>query len=168
MTWYALRSRPHMEQSAYRQVRARGFGAYLPCLPVKPTNPRARKLRPLFPGYLFVEADLQAVGLSAFQYVPYSSGLVCFGGEPAPITNEIIQGLRRRLLELAPESAAHGAQLARGDRVVIVEGPLAEWEAVVDRRISGKARVRVLLELLGGRRVPLELPVSQVNPLSRT
>jgi transcription antitermination factor NusG len=51
---------------------------------------------------------------------------------------------------------------------VIVEGPLAEWEAVVDSRISGKARVRVLLELLGGRRVPLELPVSQVYPLRRT
>lgn len=167
MSWYVLRSRPHVEASAYRQVRARGFDAYYPCLRVTPVNPRARTLRPFFPGYLFVEADLGTVGLSAFQYMPHSVGLVCFGGEAAQVPTEVIQGIRRRLSELAKEGTAQTERFNQGEQLTIVEGPLAGWEAVFDRRISGHERVRVLLELVGGRRLPVELSDSQVARLGR-
>jgi transcriptional antiterminator RfaH len=38
---------------------------------VRPVNPRARKTRPYFPGYLFVQADLAAVGLVEFRWMPH-------------------------------------------------------------------------------------------------
>lgn len=162
MTWYVLRSRPHVEERAFRQVRARGFEAYYPCLRATPVNPRARALRPFFPGYLFVEADLGATGLSTFQYMPHSVGLVCFGGEAASVPAEVVQGIRRRLSEMATEAVSRADKFGRGERLTIVEGPLAGWGAVFDRRTTGEERVRVLLELLGGRRLPVELSASQI------
>ena len=81
--WYALRSKPRKEEVVWKQVRTQGFEAYFPRLRVNPVNPRSRKLRPYFPGYLFVYADLEEVGVSVFQWMPHSIGLVCFGGEPA-------------------------------------------------------------------------------------
>jgi len=167
MNWYVLRSRPHLEQSAYGQVRARGFQAYYPCVRATPVNPRARRFRPFFPGYLFVEADLQMVGLSTFQYMPHSMGLVCFGGEAAQVPGELIQGLRLRLSDLTRAGASQADMFSRGERLLIVEGPFAGYEAIFDARVSGHARARVLLELLGGRRLPVELGASQVTRLRR-
>ena len=102
-----------------------------------PANPRARKPCPFFPGYLFVEAELHAVGISTFRYMPYCTDLVCsFGGEAAQIPNELIQGLRRRLSELAKEGGTPAEVFSKGERVAIVEGPFAGWEAVFDARLS--------------------------------
>ena len=56
--WYALRTKPHKEQAVYRQLLADEVTAYFPCLQVKPKNPRASKIRAYFPGYMFVNLDL--------------------------------------------------------------------------------------------------------------
>ena len=48
--WYALRTRPHKEQSVYRQLLSDEITVYFPCLQVKPKNPRASKIRAYFPG----------------------------------------------------------------------------------------------------------------------
>jgi transcriptional antiterminator RfaH len=163
MSWYVLRSRPNAEERAFQQVRACGFEAYYPRLRAARVNPRARAFRPFFPGYLFVEADLARVGLSVFQYMPHSTGLVCFGGEAAPVPAEVIQGMRRRMSKLAAEGASLADGFGRGERLTIVEGPFAGWGAVFDRRLSGQERVRVLLELLSGRQLPVELSASQIS-----
>jgi len=123
-------------------------------------NPRARAYRPFFPGYLFVETDLERVGLSTFQYMPHSAGLVCFGGEAAPVPAEVVQGIRRRLSRLAADGASQADGFSQGERLTIVEGPLAGWGAIFDRRVTGEDRVRVLLQLLNGRQLPVELSAS--------
>ena len=62
--WYALRSKPCKEDILWRQVGLRGFECFYPRLRVKPVNPRSRKIRPYFPGYMFVRADLSEAGNS--------------------------------------------------------------------------------------------------------
>ena len=73
--WYALRSKPRKEEALWGQLLARGFETFYPRLRINPVNPRARKLAPYFPGYMFVYADLEEVGPSTFNYMPFSLGL---------------------------------------------------------------------------------------------
>jgi len=73
---YALRSKPCKEAIVWQSSQARGFKTFYPHLRVQPVNPRSRKVKPYFPGYMFVQADLDVVGLSTFQYMPYAIGFV--------------------------------------------------------------------------------------------
>jgi transcriptional antiterminator RfaH len=162
--WYALRSKPRKEEVVWKQVRTQGFETYFPRLRVNPVNPRSRKLRPYFPGYLFVYADLEEVGVSVFQWMPHSIGLVSFGGEPAAVPENLIHTLRKRVEEIAVAGGEVFDGLHPGDVVRISDGPFSGYEAIFDTRLPGSERVRVLLELLGShRRVPMELSAGQIQ-----
>jgi hypothetical protein len=61
--WYAVQTHPNREFMAEGALAAiEGIETFLPTLHVKPVNPRSRTERPFFPGYLFVCADLSALG----------------------------------------------------------------------------------------------------------
>jgi len=162
--WYALRRKPRKEEVVWRQVRTQGFEAFYPRLRVNPVNPRSRKVRPYFPGYLFVSADLDEVGVSVFQWMPHAIGLVAFGGEPAAVPDSLINALRKRVEEIAAAGGEVFDGLQPGDTVRINDGPFRGYEAIFDTRLPGNERVRVLLELLGSqRRVPIELSAGQIQ-----
>lgn len=167
-SWYALRSKPHREAMVWRQAQAMGYDTFYPRLKVRPVNPRAKSVRPYFPGYLFVRANLEAAGLSTFRYMPHAIGIVCFGGEPAIVPDHLIQALRKRVEDLRVAQIDPLNGLRRGDRVTIEGGPFEGYEAIFDVRISGAERVRVLLNLLGGRCVPLELNASLIQISKRS
>lgn len=161
--WYALRSKPCKEAIVWQQVQARGFETFYPRLRVRPVNPRARKVKPYFPGYMFVQADLDVVGLSTFQYMPYTMGLVCFGGEPAHVPEAAIHAIRRRVGEIAEAGGELFDGLKRGDPVWIQDGPFAGYEAIFDTQISGRDRVRVLLQMISGRNIKIEMCAAQIE-----
>ncbi len=162
--WYALRSKPRKEDMVWRQVQSQGFEVFYPRIRVHPVNPRARKLKPYFPGYLFVHADLAESGLSVFQWMPHTVGLVAFGGEPAIVPENLIHAIRKRVEEINAAGGEVFDGLSHGDTVRISDGPFRGYEAIFDARLPGTVRVRVLLELLGSRRqVPLVLDAGQIE-----
>lgn len=162
--WYALRSKPRKEEVLWRQVLARGFQVFFPRLRVFPVNPRAKKVKPYFPGYMFVHVDLEDVGLSTFQWMPYAVGLVSFDGEPAIVPENLIHALRKRLEEIAAAGGELFDGLRPGDPVMIRNGPFAGYEAIFDSRIPGSERVRVLIQMLSDqRRIPVELRAAQIE-----
>ena len=55
--WYALNSKPHQEGRVADYLRQRPVEVYLPLVRVNPVNPRAARVRPYFPGYLFARFD---------------------------------------------------------------------------------------------------------------
>jgi transcriptional antiterminator RfaH len=130
-------------------------------------NPRARKTQPYFPGYLFVRADLNETGQSVFEYMPYAAGLVAFGGEPAHVPESLIHGLQRRVAELAERGVGLPGGPKKNDRVWIQAGPFAGHEAIFDTRLQGGERVRLLLQMLSGQRVPIELDAAHVEASRR-
>jgi len=164
LNWYALRSKPRKEDVLYRQVINRGFEAYYPRMKVQPVNPRSRKLRPYFPGYMFVQADIETVGLSTFQWMPHASGLVVFGDEPAPVPESLIAAIRKRVDEINAAGGELFDGLHQGDKIQIFDGPFAGYEGIFDARLPGTERVRILLQLLGDKRiVPVELRAGQIR-----
>lgn len=162
--WYALRSKPRKEDAIWRQLRSDGFEVFYPRLKVNPVNPRSRKIKPYFPGYMFVLVDLEETGVSRFQWMPHTLGLVSFGGEPAHVPENLIVELRRRVLEISEAGGELFDGLKPGDSVRISSGPFEGYEAIFDARLPGSERVRVLLELLTSkRRLPVELPTGAIE-----
>ncbi|UIV71491.1 hypothetical protein H6S29_25190 (plasmid) [Escherichia coli] len=51
---------------------------------------------PLFPGYVFIKIDFNKTHSTTVTSVPWVKSFVSFGGEPVPVCEEIILGLRRR------------------------------------------------------------------------
>lgn len=166
--WYVIRSKPRKEEVVYQQLRTRGLKSYFPRLRVNPVNPRARKLKPYFPGYLFVYVDLETEGISTFKWMPFTLGLVTFDDEPASVPEALIHKLKARLQEINAAGGEVFDGLKAGDKVYIEDGPFAGYEAVFDARLPGSERVRVLLKLLNDKRqVPVELRAGQIRKSTR-
>jgi transcription antitermination factor NusG len=162
--WYALRSKPRKEIVVWRQILAHSLETFFPCIKVNPVNPRSRKYRPYFPGYLFVKADIEDTGLSSFKYMPHTLGLVCFDGEPAVVPENLIHEIGKRVEAINKAGGEVFDGLEPGDRVHIKDGPFKHYQAIFDTRLPGSERVRVLLELLGNQRqIPVELSAGQIE-----
>ena len=162
-TWYVLHSKPNKEEFLYDQLQANRIEAFCPHIRVQPVNPRARKIKPYFPGYVFVLLDLENVKISALGWMPGANGLVSFDGHPADVPENLVQAIRRRVNEISDAGGELLESLRPGETVVIQDGPFAGYQAIFDSRSSGTDRVRVLLTLLQKRRIPLELSAG-TNP----
>ncbi len=161
--WYVLRSKPHKEDLVWRQAVSQGFEIFYPRIPAQAVNPRARKIVPYFPGYMFVRVALEGVGLSTFRWMPHAHGLICFDGAPATVPDRLVEAIRARVAAIAAAGGELFLDLQRGDAVTITSGPFAGYEAIFDARLSGGERVRVLLTMLNDRHVPAEVGKAQIT-----
>lgn len=163
--WYVLNVKPHKERTVYNYLQSRNLNVYFPRYRVDPVNPRAAKVRPYFPGYMFVNINLDDEGDNALRWTPGTRGLVRFGNEPATVPDNLIHELRKRL-SLMETMKERQNRLEPGDRVRIVNGPFAGYEAIFDTRLSGKDRVQVLLAYLHSRPQRLNLNVNDLEKVS--
>lgn len=161
--WYTLRSKPRKEEILWKQLHSLNFEVFFPRLKVQPVNPRARKLKPYFPGYMFVYVDLEEVGLSTFQWMPHAIGLVSFDGEPASVPENLIHAIRKRVEQIAAAGGEIFHGLKPGDQIRISDGPFVGYEAIFDTRLPGSERVRVLIQMLSDRRLAVEMDAGQIQ-----
>lgn len=167
LKWYALRSKPRKEDVVWRQLKDKGYEVFYPRLRTNPVNPRAKKIRPYFPGYMFVRTDIHSVGVSTFQWMPHTLGLVSFGGEPVDVPEVLIHAIAQRVKEIADSGGEVLDGLKSGDTVHIQAGPFVGYDAIFDSRIPGTERVRVLLRFLSKRQVSVELKLSHIQQVRR-
>lgn len=161
--WYAIASHPNKEEILWRQLLSKEVEVFYPRLIVQPVNPRSRKIRPYFPGYMFVRTEIETVGISFFQYMPYAKGLVSFGGEPSVVPEALIETLRQKIEAIVKSGGEVLDGLKPGDSITIEHGPFAGYEAIFNLRIPGSQRVRVLLKMLSDQQIPLELNAGQIK-----
>jgi transcriptional antiterminator RfaH len=148
--WYVIQTKPHKEFMVRDALaRLQDVQAYLPTLRVKPVNPRARKVRPFFPGYLFARVDLSRVGLSAIHWNPGIVRMLGNGDEPVAISPHVIDKIRDRVGEIQQEEAFARGRFRKGDRVRVTTGPFEGFEGMFDTRLGGQTRARILVEFLG-------------------
>ncbi len=165
--WYVLRVKPHKERTVSERLRGWDIETYLPLVRVKPKNPRAAKQKPFFPGYVFIHAELESVGANSMNWMPGAIGLVSFGGTPAVVPENLILEIRQRLAHIEAEGGLILVDLEQGDKVRIVEGPFAGYEAIFDMRLPGKDRVQVLLSFLSQHPQPVELDAESIKKIDK-
>jgi transcription antitermination factor NusG len=161
--WYALQSKPQQENFLWDQLCMRNIDAYYPRIRVQTVNPRSKKIKPYFPGYMFVNVDLDQVGVSALQWMPGAARMLSFGNEFAPIPDHLVQAIRDRVDILNASNSDLVANLRPGDIVVLRSGAFAGYEAIFDARLHGQDRVRVLLQLLENQQFRMIVPIGQIS-----
>ena len=157
-SWYILHSKPRKEDFLVDQLKSHGFEAYCPFLRVDTVNPRARKMRPYFPGYVFLHVDLGLSRASSFQWMPGATGLVSFDSQPSMVPEALVQAVKKKVDDINAAGGEIFDGLKQGDLVEIRSGPFAGYEAIFDARLPGRERVRVLLKLLQGKSAKMEVP----------
>jgi transcription elongation factor/antiterminator RfaH len=162
--WYVIRTKPRKEEFLADQILIRKIEVFNPQIRVQTVNPRAKKVKPYFPGYVFLHLDFEKASAFSMQYIPGATGLVSFGGEAADVPDGLIQAIRHRVDEINTAGGELFEALKTGETVVIHSGPFAGYEAIFDARLPGSERVRVLLKLLKNRQMTVELPAGQVRP----
>lgn len=165
--WYAIQSKPNKEDALFDQLENQGYEVFFPRIRVNPVNPRAKKIKAYFPGYMFVHADLVEVGVSAFQFMPFARGMVSFDQEPATVPETLIHAIQKRVEQVNAAGGEVFDGLQKGDTIYIHDGPFSGYEAIFDVRLPGSERVRVLIKLLSQRQVPVELKAGQIRRETR-
>jgi transcriptional antiterminator NusG len=161
--WYVIHTCCHHEVRVEERLRQRGLEVFLPRF-MQPSRRRDRKIIlriPLFPGYLFVQDALETTTYHDIIKLPSVVRILSGSGRLQPVPQETIESIR---LALAGERPYYPYRcLKRGERVRVVEGPLA---GVVGRIMEAKEKQRkVVIEVeLFHRAMAVELKDEAVEP----
>lgn len=147
--WYAIHTHLRQEERVYSNLSVRGVETFLPRIKERKYNHFADKvtyiIRPFFPRYIFAKVKIADM-LHKISFTRGVHSVVGYGGDPAPINDEIISVIKSRTGEggcIMPRE-----QLAPGDEVIIEEGPLKSLRGIFERETNGADRVRILLKAI--------------------
>jgi len=147
-TWFVVRTKTGAEDRAAWHLKNQGFDVYLPQYRKEIRHARKTQtvLRPVFSGYLFVSIDLEQQRWGVINNTMGVIGLVQFDSTPCPVSEGIVDMVRRREKDGVVNLALDG--LKKGDVVRVREGAFAEHVALLDE-ISSDKRAILLLDLMG-------------------
>jgi len=160
--WYVIFCKPHQEKQVCASLTDKGCEVYYPTCIVRTDPLRPPKEQSFFPRYLFVRAAAESVGISVFNWIPGAIGLLKYGDAPAIVPDQVIDQLKERISMSAAAYERRGCPYKNGERVRIVGGPFAGYEAIFDLSLRGIERVRVLIKMLN-RPVTVDLNVNAIE-----
>ena len=148
--WYVAYTQPRMERWARTNLWERGVEVYLPMHQKRRRHARRTEWvsAPLFPRYVFVNADLAVVGARAIASARGVVNMVSYGSEPAVVRPSIIDGIREREDTDGVIRLEYERVYKPGEAVQICGGPFLDHRALFEAD-GDSDRVVVLLNLLG-------------------
>jgi transcription elongation factor/antiterminator RfaH len=146
--WYTLYTKPNVENRVAAFLDEHEIETYVPKI-WDPRKSTKEKLVPFFPCYLFMRIDLDRTASSQWQWTPGLRHIVAFDGDPVPVSDQVIDLIRRKLDELNRDSGRPQQKFKPGEVVRITHGPFAELLALFDGPTTPAERVTVLLDFLG-------------------
>jgi transcriptional antiterminator NusG len=129
---------------------------------------RTESDRKLYPGYVFIELQLDQNGTipeKVWFMIKETDGVGDFigsNGKPTPMSPKD----QAKMLEEAdkPETTTDISQFKKGERVKVTNGAFQNFEGEVDEVIADKQVVRIITTIFG-RPTPLELEYWQVEKI---
>ena len=178
MNWFVLRVASNKESSVQatlvRKVQIEGMthlvGRILvPTEKVKTNRAGKTKITEmkLYPGYVFVEMKLEPDGRipqDVFFLIKETTGVGDFvgtAGRPTAMKEHEIEKMLRDSRKPEDEPTVK-LVFAKGEHVVIKEGPFQSYEGTVDEVFPEKGVVRVLVTIFG-RQAPIDLEEWQIG-----
>jgi len=172
--WYIVNVIAGQENKVASDIKsmiARGpAGKYVSDV-VVPTKPvikikkgqKVQEMQKLFPGYVFVNADLSGEAYNMINAIPKVMGFLGGKNTPQPVADAKMQDI----LKLSVEQAADNKNVAFeiGETLNIIEGPFESFSGVVEDFDAEKQKVKISV-LIFGRATSVELDVNQVEKVS--
>jgi len=147
------------------------------CMPDKPIEKIGQKIKcpenrveakiklrdRLYPGYIFIKADLDKDLQSLIRRVPRVLGFVSAGGKPVVVSESEIAAIKERLKRGVPK--VRKLKFDIGDKVKINEGPFIGFEGTISEIDPEHEKLIVLVNIFD-RQTPVELEFDQVEKIS--
>jgi transcriptional antiterminator NusG len=113
----------------------------------------------IFPGYLFINMDLDKESEQLVQSTDGITGFVRIGTKPIPVEDYEIKRILKNInsVEDAPKSS-----YKNNDVVLIVAGPFADFTGKVDHIDDARGKIKCLVQIFG-RDTSVELDMNQVE-----
>jgi transcriptional antiterminator NusG len=146
--WYVLHTKSRFENVVSEGLLKKSLEVFLPRIKVR-SKRRDRKMViqvPLFPGYVFVKTDLKPN--EHIEILKTVGAVKLIGNKEGPISvsDETVDSLK--IMVSGSDTITTGSRFKKGDRVLIVYGPLAGVKGTFSR-YRGQDRVVVHIEALG-------------------
>lgn len=148
--WHVVSCKPRQELIAEDHLRRQNFEVYLPRIATRQRRNGGwhESVQALFPRYLFVRVNRLHQAIAPIRSTRGVVGLVRFGGEPAEVPDEVIAAIHGREFEGTGLHSDPTRQFQRGERIVVLDGPLAGMAGIFASD-DGEQRAVILIELLG-------------------
>lgn len=145
--WYLIHSKPRQEHIAKKNLERQGYGTYLPVTSVRrrKEGKTVSEAGPMFPRYLFIQLSEKTDDWGPIRSTLGVLNLVRFGQSPARIPDHLISTIKNCEDEDGL-CVLPAREYKKGDRVRVVEGPFAGYEAIFQSQCSND-RVILLLRL---------------------
>jgi transcription antitermination factor NusG len=140
-SWYVVAVKPRKEDRVVSLFSEAGFEVYCP------RYVKEKKVRPFFPGYLFLLFDFPG----QYSLVKYTRGVrkvIADEHGPIPLPDRTILEMKAREMDGLIVVGKHGEEPAVGDGIEVVEGPLRGLRGVFVKEMSDRERVMVLLDYI--------------------
>lgn len=121
---------------------------------------RRTATRKFYPGYLFVQMELNEKTFHLVKNTPKITGFLG-GTNPTPVRESEIAQINSAMTEgqIKPKPRVH---FEEGDSVRVIDGPFANFSGTIEEVKPEKQKVRVLVSIFG-RATPVELDFGQVE-----
>lgn len=144
--WYAVYTKPKQEERADSNLRAWNVKTFAPKIREKRLNPFTGRptfiTKPLFSRYIFAHFTASTL-LHQVCFTRGVQGVVCSGGSPSPVDDDIIEFIKSREDEHGYVKLSE--ELLPGDKVIISQGHLKDFAGIFEGEISEQDRVAILL-----------------------
>ena len=153
--WYVVHTLPFREVRARTHLENQGFRVFLPqrLKTIRHARKFSTVVAPYFPRYMFVSLDRVRSRWRSINGSVGVAGLIMQGELPQPVPVGVVETLQALI-----DSHGHltfEKSIKVKDRVRLTAGPFAEHLGICER-LDDSGRVRVLLEIMGGR-IPVQV-----------
>lgn len=114
-----------------------------------------------YPGYIFILMDLTDNLSHVLRDVPRVTGFIGDQKNPLPVSTEEIMNIKGQI-EDGVKQAEIDSTFTVGQKVVVIEGPFAEFNGVIDQVDVEHSKLVVLVSIFG-RSTPLELGFDKIR-----
>jgi transcriptional antiterminator RfaH len=161
--WYVLRVKSRAESKVASQLNRDAFTTFYPR--IKTPRPNSGPvLMPLFPGYLFLQIDINSADAMLTHDRSGVLGWLRFGDTSPFLTNEIVNKIKQRENEIN-NAGGQWRNFRPGEMVHVISGNLVSLGEVLKEPDSSNQHIRVLLDFMG-RKVSARVPWHALSPIN--
>jgi transcriptional antiterminator RfaH len=153
LRWYLVQCKPNAARIAVRNLENQGFVTFLPLQEITKRKGKIfqRQIRPLFPGYLFVQIDPDRGPWRQVNSTRGVNRLVRLGAEPSMVPNKIVEALIARCDKqsiLRQTIETQSSQLQAGNQAQVTKGPFSGFISTISETEPNN-RINILIEIMG-------------------
>jgi transcriptional antiterminator RfaH len=147
--WYVLQTNPREEGVASGKLKIMGYEVYQPLMQKYVYHARKKTLKkvPLFPNYIFVNADDSEEVLFNVKWCRGVRRMLIDNYNPVPIEDGFVEAFKS-IEDRSEGVIKKPVEYEKGDFVRVMSGPMKDVIGIFDSWDSDEGRVRILIEIV--------------------